>query len=297
MPADRPSPFTVPLPEHHLTPCPESDPPPPLLTMTVGHLIQNLEKFANYCERAAPDIGRVGAQIWAHQTRERQDRVFDMVCQFRGTEAMDRVRSHVLAEYGEELTVRTARRFLGDLIRRHRLSADAAEALSLGEAMDRLEPAADEPPAAPSLMEQAKQFLDEKDREQEAMRIAMRLMPYVIFGPEGPFARAKDTPTSRAAGAGDTASQTTGSPGGEGGPPPSVDGPKDWAGMGEAKRAILTVLRRTAGRLDGKEVAKDAGYTHGTLRHHFGELQRWNYIDRANDGYAITPTGAGLVPV
>lgn len=65
--------------------------------------------------------------------------------------------------------------------------------------------------------------------------------------------------------------------------------------MGDAKRAILTVLGRAKERLDGKGIATKAGYKYGTLRHHFGELQDWKYIDKTKDGYAITPTGATLV--
>src|SRR5262249_16813825 len=69
-----------------------------------------------------------------------------------------------------------------------------------------------------------------------------------------------------------------------------------WTGLGDAKRAILTVLNRSTERMQGEGIAKKAGYKYGSLRHHFGELQTWNYIDKAKDGYAITPTGAALVP-
>jgi AcrR family transcriptional regulator len=48
--------------------------------------------------------------------------------------------------------------------------------------------------------------------------------------------------------------------------------------------------------MQGQGVAKKAGYAYGTLRHHFGDLQRWNFIDNTKDGYAITTTGSELVP-
>lgn len=69
----------------------------------------------------------------------------------------------------------------------------------------------------------------------------------------------------------------------------------NWANLGDAKRAILTVLNKSKSRMQGPGIAKDAGYTHGSLRHHFKELQLWNYIDKGKGGYAITPTGAALV--
>lgn len=71
---------------------------------------------------------------------------------------------------------------------------------------------------------------------------------------------------------------------------------EDWQTMGEAKRAVLTVLRKAAERMEGQTIAGKAGYKYGTLRHHFGDLQRWGYVDRERDGYAITPAGVALVP-
>lgn len=90
---------------------------------------------------------------------------------------------------------------------------------------------------------------------------------------------------------------------GEGGPPSQPEpesaqdeSAADWQSMGEAKRTVLTVLRTADRRMDGKAVAEKAGYKHGTLRHHFGDLQRWGYVDRATDGYGITPAGVAIVP-
>jgi hypothetical protein len=77
---------------------------------------------------------------------------------------------------------------------------------------------------------------------------------------------------------------------------PATDPVPTWAELGDAKRAILEALHNASGRrLDGKEVASKAGYSHGTVRQHLGDLQRWQYIDRARGGYALTPAGAALV--
>ena len=63
--------------------------------------------------------------------------------------AVERARpTYVLAHYGEDLTIGTARRILGDLIRKCGLSVDAAEILPLEAAMDRLD-AANSPSSNP----------------------------------------------------------------------------------------------------------------------------------------------------
>lgn len=77
--------------------------------------------------------------------------------------------------------------------------------------------------------------------------------------------------------------------------PPGESAP-GWTKLGDAKQAILTVLSKSTKRMQGKAIAEKAGYTDGTLRHHYGDLQMWDYIDKTKDGYAITPTGTALVP-
>jgi hypothetical protein len=101
---------------------------------------------------------------------------------------------------------------------------------------------------------------------------------------------------------GPAAPTTTGAGRDEGGPsaPASEiagdETPPSWSDLGDAKRAILTVLGKATERLDGQALAKKAGYKYGSLRHHVGDLQRYRYIDRTKDGYAITPSGSALVP-
>jgi len=65
---------------------------------------------------------------------------------------IDRVRAYVLSRYGHELTLRTARRVLGDLLADIAMPLANAEALSLGDAMDRLtSPTVATPVAPPSV--------------------------------------------------------------------------------------------------------------------------------------------------
>lgn len=77
---------------------------------------------------------------------------------------------------------------------------------------------------------------------------------------------------------------------------PAEESRGNWQTMGEAKRTVLTVLKRAGERMHGPAIAERAGSTHGTLRHHFGDLQRWGYVDRGKDGYAITPAGVAVMP-
>jgi len=88
----------------------------------------------------------------------------------------------------------------------------------------------------------------------------------------------------------------TSSGGPEGGTQPTADAPPSWIDLGCAKQAILTVLNTSTDRMQGMGIAKKAGYKPGTLRHHYQKLQDWNYIEKTNDGYAITTVGGTLVP-
>jgi hypothetical protein len=93
--------------------------------MTVGGLIHNLTVFADFYERASADIDRdANADV--------------MQRDFRATVAIDRIRAYVLAKYGADLTIGTARRLLGDLVRECSLTVKAAEELPLEDAMDKL---------------------------------------------------------------------------------------------------------------------------------------------------------------
>jgi hypothetical protein len=73
--------------------------------------------------------------------------------------------------------------------------------------------------------------------------------------------------------------------------------PPEWTEMKPSMQAILTALNSASARLNGSAVAKKAGYKNGTLRHHYGDLRHWGFIDKTKDGYAITPAGRALVPV
>jgi hypothetical protein len=118
--------------------------------MTVGALIINLTIFADFYEQASAEIDREEPVLKPRAIGNRDANASDMQRLFRATLAIDRVRAYVLAQYGADLTIGTARRFLGDLIRRCTLTVKAAEALTLETAMDRLESAGEEKKASPA---------------------------------------------------------------------------------------------------------------------------------------------------
>lgn len=138
MPNERPSPFTIPEPTFRFAEGPPSE-PPPQRSMTVGGLIHNLTGFAEFYERASADIERADPFEKPHAVGSRDAHTDYLQRSFRATVAMDRVRAYVLARYGEELTIGTARRLLGDLIRACHLTVAAAESLRLEDAMDRMD--------------------------------------------------------------------------------------------------------------------------------------------------------------
>jgi hypothetical protein len=135
---ERPSPFTIPEPTFKFAEGLPSE-PRPSRSMTVGGLIHNLSVFADFYERAGADIERKQGvtKPWYIGNRDANADVVQR--DFRATVAIDRVRAYVLAKYGAGLTIGTARRLLGDLIKTCGLAVDAAEALPLEEAMDKLD--------------------------------------------------------------------------------------------------------------------------------------------------------------
>jgi hypothetical protein len=106
--------------------------------MTVGGLIHNLTAFADFYESASAEIEREegATKPWYIGYRDANADVMQRAIQ--ATAAIDRVRAYVLSNYGADLTIGTARRLLGDLIRRCTLTVKAAEELLLEKAMDRL---------------------------------------------------------------------------------------------------------------------------------------------------------------
>jgi hypothetical protein len=109
--------------------------------MTVGGLIHNLTVFADFYEQASADIDREEGVTKPQYIGNRDANADVMQRDFRATVAIDRVRAYVLAKYGTDLTIGTARRLLGDLIRLCALTVKAAEELTLEGAMDNLEAA------------------------------------------------------------------------------------------------------------------------------------------------------------
>jgi hypothetical protein len=151
--SERPSPFTIPEPAYKFVQGPAAQ-ARPAQSMTVGGLIHNLTVFADFYERASAAIDRAEPFEKPRHFGAREAQADMMQRDFRATVAIDRVRDYVLGSYGAELTIGTARRLLGDLVRRCGLTVNAAEGLTLEAAMDRLEadgaPAGGQAEAAPA---------------------------------------------------------------------------------------------------------------------------------------------------
>jgi hypothetical protein len=109
--------------------------------MTVGGLISNLTVFADFYERASAAIDGAEPVLRPWHTGSRDANIDSMQRDFQSTVAIDRARSYVVGKYGADLTIGTARRFLGDLVRICALTVEAAEALALEAAMDMLDAA------------------------------------------------------------------------------------------------------------------------------------------------------------
>jgi hypothetical protein len=136
--AERPSPFTIPQPAFQFESAATEE--RPARSMTVGGMIHNLNVFADYYERATEDINSKSNPFDKRYFAAGRDANVDtMQRDFKSAIAIDRVRAYILGKYGAELTIGTARRFLGNLIRTCNLTTEAAEALTLEEAMDRLD--------------------------------------------------------------------------------------------------------------------------------------------------------------
>lgn len=147
--SERPSPFTIPGPTFEFVAGPPSE-PRPSRSMTVGRLIHTLTVFADFYERASADIDREQGVTNRRLIAQRDANADAVQRDFRAIVAIDRVRAYVLAKYGADLTIGTARRLLGDLINTCRLAVDAVEALPLEAAMDKLETPAPAPESLPS---------------------------------------------------------------------------------------------------------------------------------------------------
>jgi hypothetical protein len=136
--AERPSPFTIPQPTIRFFSGPAAE-QPPLRSMTVRDLIQNLTVFADFYEQSSADIDRSEAVLRPHAVGIRDSQADVIQRAFHATVAIDRVRTYVIAQYKAELAFGTAQGLLADLVRKCGLTADTAEALTLEEAMDRLD--------------------------------------------------------------------------------------------------------------------------------------------------------------
>lgn len=92
------------------------------------------------------------------------------------------------------------------------------------------------------------------------------------------------------------ASTTPEGRGGKDGNETPATSPPDWENLGDTKQAILEVLCQANGPKRNNDIASKAGYSDGTLRHHYGDLQTWNYISKTKEGYILTEKGKNVVP-
>jgi hypothetical protein len=110
---------------------------------TVGELLRDLATFAHYFAHPAelfvgledlPDVRR--RVLWARDANANEARR-----RYEANPAIQRVREYALTQYGEELTLGTLRRFVGDLMQKCAITVDAAEGLTLEAAVDALDAA------------------------------------------------------------------------------------------------------------------------------------------------------------
>jgi hypothetical protein len=139
MSREAPSPFTIPEPSVRFAEGPPSE-EPPLRSTSVAGLIHNLTVFADFYLRATTAIENAAPVMKPWHVGNRDANAEVMQRQIRRTVAIDRVRAYVFSHFGEELTIGTARRFLGDLIRVRGLQIETAENMLLEEAIELLAP-------------------------------------------------------------------------------------------------------------------------------------------------------------
>jgi hypothetical protein len=143
---DRHSPFTIPEPGMKFVEGPAVEPREPQ-SVTLDTLLRHLTNFADFYERATAAIEQAGPFEKRSEWANREVHADAMQRDFRACVGIDRARGYCLSHYGAELTITTANRLLGDLIRRFALTRDEAAGLFLADAMDRLESEAAVPSA------------------------------------------------------------------------------------------------------------------------------------------------------
>jgi hypothetical protein len=129
--SEHPSPFTVPEPTRQFEGAASA--PRPAHSMTVDRLIRNLIAFADFYEGASAAIDGAAPAMKFWYAGHRDTVIDSMQRELRSPVAIDRLRAYVLGKYGTDLTMRTARQFLGDLIRTRGLTVEAAAALTLND--------------------------------------------------------------------------------------------------------------------------------------------------------------------
>lgn len=155
MSQERPSPFTIPEPSGYfkegLTAGPQ-----PAHSVTLGNLLVNLRAFATNYELGTKNVDEADVYEKAYWRGVRDANAAYERELFRAARDIDRIRGLVLSRFGEELTIGSAQKLLGELIRSAKgtLSIPEAERLLLGEVADSLETP---PPPAEGARKEASQ--------------------------------------------------------------------------------------------------------------------------------------------
>jgi hypothetical protein len=139
--ANRPSPFDQPDPKYVFAVEPPAGPAP----KTVGELLGELRTFAHEYEHLGNCFNGLPKATertdWARDANAALTRR-----QLAAVPGVQKVRGYILARYGEDLTVASAQRLLGDLIKECGLTVGVAEGLPLEAAIDALTAATAEQP-------------------------------------------------------------------------------------------------------------------------------------------------------
>ena len=135
------SPYTVSPPRYSFPAAATAEADQPR-TLTVGGLIQSLSSFARYHKAATAEIERSKATSkheWRWYEAGLEANVEQLQRWFNAIVGIDRVRTYLQLNSRRRLTMASARRLVDSLVRHCGLTVSEAEALSLSDAMDRLD--------------------------------------------------------------------------------------------------------------------------------------------------------------
>src|SRR5262249_53422745 len=115
-------------------------PPTPPASYTLGQLVEDLRRFGEYYHGVADEIREENPITAKHSRIQLGAHVSGARAYLLAIHGFTELREWVRSEWGEEISFAAGRRIVGTLIERSRgrLSAHAAEGLSLSEAVARM---------------------------------------------------------------------------------------------------------------------------------------------------------------